>query len=222
MAGYGDADEVMRQLERTESSADYAAVLARVGELNASLSRLFDSKCNRTNPASETRTVQVGPSGGSFWFYPLGAWPYVDETGPYAGALILPTPVLTVSAVKEGGTWDGAAWDDETTLAATDYRLTGGDAARGYYRVERLLGPGWGGPVRITGTWIDAAWTEATVPPEVVDALTFLVVSHYREEMTSPAGVVGPDGLAVPTRNPWGYERVKEAINRYRVYEVVV
>jgi hypothetical protein len=221
MAGYADADEVLRQLERTESSADYAAVLARVTELNTSLSRLFDSKCNRTNAASETRTINVGPALGSFWFYPIG-WPYAYATGPYAGTVVLPWPVLTVSSIKEGGTWDGAAWDGETTLAATDYRLTGGDAARGYYRIDRVLGAGWAGPVRITGTWLDAAWTEATVPPEDIDALTFLVVSHYREEMMSPAGVVGPDGTQVPTRNPWGYERVKEAINRYRVYEVVV
>jgi hypothetical protein len=221
MAGYGDVDEVMRQLERTEGSADYAAVLARVTELNESLSRNFDQKVRRTGTASETRTINVGPALGSFWFYPVG-WPVAYATGPYAGTIVLPWPVLTVSAIAEGGTWDGAAWDDGTTLAATDYRLAGGDAARGYYRIDRLLGPGWAGPTRITGTWLDAPWTAATVPADVVEALTFLVVHHFREDQMSPAGVVGPDGAQVPTRNPWNYGRVVEAINRHRVYEVVV
>ena len=112
-------------------------------------------------------------------------------------------------------------WDDETTLAATDYRLAGGDAASGYYRIERLTG-GWAGPTRITGTWLDASWTDATVPFDVIEALTFLVVHHYREDQMSPAGVVGPDGMQVPTRNPWGYDQVRTAIDRYRVFEVVV
>jgi hypothetical protein len=222
MAGYGDPDEIIRQLERTESSADYAAVLARVTELNESLSRNFDQKVRRTGTSSETRTVQVGPHTGSFWFYPIAAWPYVSAVGPYAGTIVLPWPVLTVSAIAEGGTWNGTAWADGTTLAADAYRLTGGDAARGYHQIERVTGPAWGGPVRITGTWLDAPWTAATVPADVVEALTFLVVHHFREDQMGPAGVVGPDGLPVPTRNPWNYGRVVEAINRHRVYEVVV
>lgn len=219
MAGYGDATEIKRQLELADADPDDAAKIARVAVLNESLSRNFDQKVNRTGTASETRTVQVGPHPGSFWFYPVAAWPSADDPA-YPGAIALPWPVLTVSAIAEGGTWDGSAWDGETTLDAADYRLTGGDAAGGYYRIDRLLGPAWAGPVRITGTWLNAAWTNP--PADVVEAVTFLVVHHYREDAMSPAGVVGPDGMQVPTRNPWAYGRVVEAIRRWRVYEVAV
>ena len=89
MAGYGDVDEVMRRLERTEASADYATVLVRVTELNESLSRLFDQKVNRTGVASETRTIQVGPYFGSFWFYPIVSWPY-SYNAVLSGRLVMP------------------------------------------------------------------------------------------------------------------------------------
>lgn len=220
MAGYGDEDEIKRQLSLDDGNPDDAGAIVRVAQINEELSRVFDIRCGRHGTADETRTVDASAriwSGDAWW----PSWGWLDPiTAAYRADLILPWPVLAVTGISVGGTWDGAAWDGETALDADAYRLAWGDASRGFYRVERLDGSGWSGPVRIAGTWLNAAFTDP--PDEVIGALTFLVVQHFREDQMSPAGVVGPDGMQVPSRNPWGYERVKAVIERYRVFEVVV
>lgn len=211
MAGYADLDEVMRQLDRDPDAAEHAAVLARAAELSEALSRLFDAACGRTGAAAETRTVEAPVA----YSRPLG-WPF----GAVAfSTLVLPAPVLAVTAVAESGTWDGSAWSGELAVDAADYRLVLGDAAGGFRGIERL-GGGWAGPVRVTGTWLDAAWDDP--PADVVEALTFLVVREFREDAQGPGGTVGPEGLPVPSRNPWRYERVKAAVRRHRVAGLVV
>lgn len=224
MAGYGDETEIKRQLGLVDADPDDAGAIARVAALNEALSRVFDAKCNRTGTADETRTIDAGNglAGGVWWWN----WAWMAGGGapaaPTFGVLVLPAPIVSVDSIFEGGLWDGASWDDETEVVAADYRLTTGSTAGGFYAIERVGGGGWAGPVRVTGTWLDAAWTALTVPVEVEEALTFLVVHHYREDLMSPAGVVGPEGTVVPSRNPWAFERVKAVIDRYRVVELVV
>jgi hypothetical protein len=215
VTAYGDPDEIERQLT-AGGVALGAPEVARIAALNEALSRLFDAKCNRTGTSVETRTVDAPAPWATL---PIVATPFPPSSG-FVADLVLPWPVLAVTAIDEGGTWNGTTWDDGTALAVADYRLAGGDAVAGYRRIERLSGLGWAGPVRIAGTWINAAWTSP--PAIVVEALNFLVAHHYREDAASPGGLVGGDGLQMPARNPWAYERVKAAIRTYGIYELVI
>ena len=222
---YANEADVLAQL-RMNASDDPEAV-ERVIRLENGLADTFDHKIGRsfgTAATAETRTIHVGPVAGD-WF--LFGWPVASWYTPFLGTtshhLVLDVPIRSVTSITTGGTWDGSAWDDTTALTADDYLLAN-ETEQGSYAIDHLSGT-WGGLVHITGIWGDQAITAATVddvPDDVREAMTFLTIHEYHQESASQAGLIGPDGMAVPARNPWGFERVKSAIDRWRLVEVLV
>lgn len=198
MPGYADLADVKSQLRISDVDEDDAIDVARLEKLNESLSQVFDSKVGRTWGAGGpvTRTIEGG---------------YLT--------IVLPTPVVSVSEISTGGTWNGFTWAGEEVWPVGSWMLSNRDSRGNFHQIKgasRLFY----GPVRVTGVWADDPGGD--VPADVRDALTWLVVHHYREETASPAGQIGPDGMIVQTRNPWTFERVKEPIEKHRVRRAVV
>jgi hypothetical protein len=72
----------------------------------------------------------------------------------------------------------------------------------------------------VTGTW--AGQVREGVPDDVREALTALTIDQYRTLEESPAQTIGPSGESIQIRNPWNLDSVKKAIERHRVYELLI
>ena len=210
MAGYADLDAVKYQLRVNDTDELDAQQIARIEQLDDSLSRVFDAKVGRTWGAGATVTRSF-------------------EASIVSNVIVLLTPVRSVSAITAGGTWDGTTWIEPDEIEIDRWILSGQDAQGNFHQIKAmawavwpgsLSGVNWTGPVHVTGVWADDPG--GAVPADVRDALTWLVIHHFREEFASPAGQIGPDGMIVQTRNPWTYERVAQAIKTHRVQKVPV
>lgn len=210
MAGYADLDAVKYQLRVNDTDELDAQQIERIEQLDESLSRIFDAKVGRTWAAGATVTRTISVTG-------------------IADVIVLKTPVRSVSAITAGGTWDGTEWTEPDLIEIDRWILDGQDAKGNFHQIRATgwavwVGSSWGtywtGPVHITGIWADDPG--GGVPADVRDALTWLVIHHFREEFASPAGQIGPDGMIVQTRNPWVFERVSQAIKTHRVQKVPV
>lgn len=134
---------------------------------------------------------------------------------PWNRVLTLPFAVRSLTAIVLAG-------PVAETLTPSDWALCMGTELTGdYHAIERIDGGAW--PMRgygqtcvVTGVWSDQPDGQP-VPPEIVAAATFLVCDEWRLRESSPAGEIGADGLAVRPRNPWNFQVVKVAIDRYRV-----
>lgn len=213
---YANEADVLDQLRLEDTSDEYD----RLVRLENGLCDLFDHKIGRSfgvAPVAEMRTIGVYHGGvniDNYWGIPLS---YTSWFG-HSPRLVLDVPLRSLTGIETGGTWNGTGWDDGTALAADEYRLTNG-TNQGYYAIDLISGT-WSGVVRITGVWGDQD-TQA-VPDDVREALTFLTVHEWHQSNGSTAGLIGPDGLTVPTRNPWAFERVKTAIDRHALVQVMV
>jgi hypothetical protein len=112
--------------------------------------------------------------------------------------------------------------DSAETLSASDYGLSMGTELTGdYHGIRRVDGSTWPADdgrstLTITGQWSHDA-PGGAVPDEIIAAATFVLVEEWRLRQSSPAGEIGPDGLTIRARNPWGFEIVKCAVDHYRV-----
>lgn len=200
MPGYADLDAVRTILQLEEAFQPEASDAdSRLAALNESLSIAFDTKVGRTwagTGAATTREV----------------WP-ANRPGP---VLALPGPGITSLAwVKVDPDWTGSAWTGGTLIAADEVVPVNKTIDGRYLGLRRAYGWRWTGVALVNGVWADSAG--ATPPADVVEALTFIVAEEYKAERASPEAMIGPDGLQVSTRNPWRFERVQAAIERYRV-----
>lgn len=223
---YANEETVYRLLEINPLTED-PDILTDLDNVEEGVALAIDERCNRTfgeAPVQEARDIAydvvntatygdaytITDSGLLFWF---DGWPYPNRL-PY----VTPAGMRNVTAVKVGGTWDGAAWDDEETIAAADYRLIYRDL-KGWSHGILLPTVGYGS-VRVTAEWEDQSW-DADVPADIREAATFLTADQWRILHQSPHGEIGPPGLAVFLRNTWEYEIVKSAIRRNRFDQIV-
>lgn len=202
MPAYADLDSVRRilQLEDAwEPEADDAN--ARLTALNAALSAAFDAKCGRTFGTGGTAATR-------------------DVWAPDPPSDTLPLPgagIVSLSGVTVDPSWTGAAWVGGYALPAAEVLPTMQDVTGAYLALRRPLGWRWTGLVRVTAVWRDST---GGPPADVVEALNFLVAEEYKAERASPESMTGPDGMSIPTRNPWKFERVRAVIDAYRVVVV--
>ena len=195
---YANATDVLTQLQIEASDT---ATVEAVERVEAGLADAFDHKVDRTwgtAAVAETREVTL-PSA--------------------TPRLITTTGIRDLTSIETGGTWDGAAWLDGTTVDSADYRLTLLDHTGLYWAIDHLAGS-WSGTVRVTATWGDQP--ELSVPADVSAAVTFLTIRQYRRLTSSPQELVGPDGFQVPTPHAWDDPLVKTAIERHRVVRILV
>lgn len=205
----------VRTIANLPPVGEEAAVDARLTALDAALTALFEAKAGRRwadgAPGSETRAVTVRIGAG------------------HSGILPLPAPgVRSLVAVTAGAAWDGAAWSggeivpDEAALPVWEHDGT-------FLGLRLGLAWPWGAGAWYGGSWtgtllVEAVWADAPewpVPADVREAVTFLVAEEYKQEVSSAESQIGPDGLAVRTRNPWRYERVQGAIARHQRRQVI-
>jgi hypothetical protein len=195
--GYADLQIAMHDIGLDASSADDADKIGRLAVLDDEIARLIDIKTGRTfggTAAPLARVVQLPVSWGN-------------------DLLLLPFPIRSASSVVITG-------DYAETLDSTDYVLTFGTELTGdYHALRRIDGQAWPyndgrSTLTVTGQWSHDA-PGGAVPDEIVAAATFLVVEEWRLRESSPAGQIGPDGLTIIPRNPWGFEIVKTAIDHY-------
>jgi hypothetical protein len=187
---YADADRVFAELELSEGNPDDAAKIAHVEQLELGRAAWLDGQLGYafgTAAAETTRTIYLN--------------------GIVRPVVLLPEPGLrSISAITVDG----------TAVASTAYRLTyvrPNGIARGLYRSD---GGGWYGDVTITGVWGDAAGG-VTVPADVVDAMTRLVIQEVRREELGPVDQAGPDGMIARPRNPYADPMVDDVVRRYRL-----
>lgn len=196
--GYADLYGCMAQLGLSETDTDHNALIGRLAQVDDEVARMIDLKTGRSfggTAAPLARQVPLPPS-------------------PWCRVLSLPFAVRSVSAIALAG-------PVAETLTSDDWALCLGTEMTGdYHGIERIDG-GW--PVRgygqtctVTGVWSDQADGQ-DVPPEIVAAATFLTCDEWRLRESSPSGEIGADGLTIRPRNPWNYQIVKLAIDRYSV-----
>ncbi len=199
MAGYADLASVKADLSLSDAVSGDAGAIAKIVALNDRLSLAFDGKVGVTwgTYAVETRVIEA---------------PGISDL------LILDVPVSGVTAVETGGTWTGTTWTGGTTVAATYLRTVYGGLG-----LHHIGGAYWSGPVRITGRWGDKL-DLASVPADVVDALTVLVTGTYRQETVNARQASDSFDETGETYapNPWNSPRVKAAIERYARTTAVV
>lgn len=202
--GYSDLDRAMIDIGLDVNDADDAEKIARLAQLDDEISRTLDLKLGRTFGGSSAGTEARAVPG------PLATGELV---------LSLPEPIRSVTSVVITGS-------PSETLDSDDYVLWHQTRRGDAHALRRVDGRSW--PLRdgesvitVTGQWSDLS-PGGAVPDEIVAAATFLVVEEWRLRQSSPAGEIGPDGMTVRPRNPWGFEIVKTAIAHYSAAKTVV
>jgi len=182
---------------------DDAAKISRLAQLDDEVSGVLDMKLGRSfgNPAtSAARIVSGSPSYGQT-------------------VLLLPEPIRSVTAIAITGT-------TPETMVAADYVLWNRTRRGDYHGINRIDGYAWphhdgNHVITVTGQWSDDT-PGGAVPDEIIAAATFVLVEEWRLRQSSPAGEIGPDGMATRARNPWKFEVVKTAIEQYGAARPVV
>lgn len=213
---YAVESDVLSLTDVTNPGDEYDAIV----RLENAMCDVFDHKTGTSfgaAPVAEARSVLAGPIGGTWYGF---GWPldYWSTTTAQSYRLILDMPLRSLTGIETGGTWNGTAWDDGTALTVDEYRLTN-HTDQGYYAIDLTAGT-WSGVVRITGVWADQV--TASVPDDVAQALTEITVKEWHRRHMSPAGQIGPEGLAILPGNPWNLDYIKTVIDRYTVVELLV
>lgn len=200
--GYADLAAVRQILDLEQAfSADAADATARLEALDEALSALFDAQVGRSwqGDGTQQRTVAVPASGRT-------------------ERLLLPDGGLrSLTSVTLGATWNGTTWIGGNTLAVDEVRAVQQTRDGNYLALDLVNGWQWRGTVLVRGVW---ASDQGSPPADVREALTFVVAEEFKAERASPEAMLGPDGLQVSTRNPWRYDRVRQAIEAHRVVVV--
>lgn len=197
--GYADLDSAIAQLGLSETDTDHNLLIGRLAQVDDEVSRMIDLKTGRSfggTASAVARQIPLPHSSGN-------------------RILTLPYAVRSVSAIALAGPW-------VETLTVADWALCMGTELTGdYHAIERIDGGTWpcrgyGQTCTVTGNWSDQS-DGADVPDEIIAAATFLVCDEWRLRESSPSGEIGADGLTIRPRNPWAYQIVKLAIDRYSV-----
>ena len=197
--GYADLDSAIAQLGLSETDTDHNLLIGRLAQVDDEVSRMIDLKTGRSfggTASAVARQIPLPHSSGN-------------------RILTLPYAVRSVSAIALAGPW-------VETLTSVDWALCMGTELTGdYHAIERIDHGTWpprgyGQTCTITGNWSDQS-DGADVPDEIIAAATFLVCDEWRLRESSPSGEIGADGLTIRPRNPWNFQIVKLAIDRYSV-----
>lgn len=203
MAVYVDLTSAKVQLNLSDAVDGDDADIAYLSEIDTEVSRTFELKTGRIFGGTATATAKT-----------------VDGSPSVSDVLMLPVPVRSVTSVAIVG-------DLAETLTSADYVLWMPTRDTGdYMALRRIDGGRWPRKSGINRVTITAVWSDTaaggSVPQEVIDAVTFIAVETFRQRKSSPTGEIGADGFTFRPRNPWNFENVKEAINRYKVAKVPV
>jgi hypothetical protein len=203
--GYADLASAKAQLQLSDENADDANRIALLTECDETVSTLFEQKAGydaAQTPIWRGADADIDPTPRTVW----------GEIG-YGDVVLLPVPATGITDVQIAGLYP-------ETLTTADWIAWNADVLGAARSVRRIDGSYW--PVRdgrtyltVTALWADGPKAEDP-PALVVNACTFLAVEEYRMRQMSPAGEIGPDGLSIRPRNPWGYELVKGAIESVR------
>ena len=235
---YANLDTVLRHVFNDEffDPDDEAnePLIQELEDLEEGVAALIDKLCNRTfgsAPVPEARVISDYRTGrttiwSDLWLMPLGdpiAWlPNVGYTDYADDTYILPWGVRNVTLVSINGDWNGTTWDDEVTIDESDWQLVyQSETPEKWAHGIRILGAGDGTSVRVLGEWQDGA-NGTTVPPEIREAAAYIVADLYRTRELSPAGEIGPNGLASYVRNVWEEPFVKMAIKENTFRQLVI
>jgi hypothetical protein len=231
---YAVAETVYRLCDIDPDTEDQD-VLDDLESLEEGVAQTIDNLCNRTfgeAPLTATRDIAyyiqpivgypyyygtITTWDGITWFADMSDYGYGTPYGisPY----VTPWGMKDITAVFVDGTWNGTIWEDETEVESDSWRLVFVNQD-GW--AHGLLLPGVGyGSVRVTASWEDGA-ESLTVPPDIREAANLVVADQWRTNHQSPAGEIGPPGLAVFIRDPWKFQLVKSAIDRHTFRQLVV
>lgn len=197
MSSYTDLVRAKLELGLSDAVDGDDDDITLLGEIDVEISRLFELKCGRVWGGSGSATAKTVDGAAAGW----------------SDVLMLPVPARSITSVAIVG-------DSPETLASDDWVLWLGTREGDYKAIKRIDG-GWFprrngiDRVTVTGVWSDTA-SGVSVPAEIQDACTFVVVETFRQRKSSPSGELGPDGLTIRPRNPWNYQNVIEAIDKYK------
>ena len=197
--GYADIDACMAQLGLSETNPDDNERIGRLAQVDDEVAGMIDMRTGRSFGGTATPAARTVP-------HPVSAWQRV---------LTLGRPVRSVTAIALAGPY-------AETLAPGDWALCMGTEETGdWHAIERIDGGSWpsrgyGQTCTVTGVWSDLPDGQP-VPDEIIAAATFLTCDEWRLRESSPNGELGADGLAIRPRNPWNYQVVKLAIDKYAV-----
>lgn len=198
--------------------------LDEVEGVEEAIAALIDLECNRTFgalPVAKTRTLTNTRNGYTWYtdriildsglvFFGDFKW---GEDYPF----VSPYGMRNVTSIVSGGTWNGLTWDDEDVHSAEEWELVFLSQKGWYYGIDLPL---TATTIRVTAEWEDDSQS-TTVPPEIREAANFLTADEYRVRHQSPAGEIGPPGLATYLRNPWEFTSVKIALNKNKFRQIV-
>lgn len=210
MPSYADLDAAKVQLDLSDDEPDDAADIALLVGIASEVSRTLELKTGRSWGGTATPTART-----------------IDGViGRYTDILLLPEAVRSITGVAIVG-YNPATLTQSVAYGDNGQWIPWNTTANGdilaLRRVDGLRWPAGNGidRVTVTGVWSDATTGQA-VPQEIVDAATFVTVETFRQRKSSPSGEIGPDGMTIRPRNPWGFETVKEAIKHNSALPAVV
>ncbi len=223
---YADPESVYLLTEIDPDTADPQELIA-LDNLELAVAAVIDAKCNRTfdgGVVPSTRALGYNPGlvyyADRVYIPESGLWFFGDfYAGDYSNPYISSTGLRNVTQVMAGGTWSGLAWTGEAALAIDTWQLSF-KRKDGWYQGITIPSYRYA-DIRVTADWEDGA-EGATVPADIREAATFILVDEWRIRHMSPAGEIGPAGLAIYLRNAWEYEMVKSAIANHAFRQMVV
>ena len=208
--GYADFQSALAQLSLDEGDDDDAADIALLHACDDAVSVLFEQKAGYDATQTPIWGADVTATATA---------KTIDGDRNDSAILLLPVPARSIASVQVIG-------ERAETLTTADWITWDVSNAGDVRAVRRIDGYAWPYRDGLTRMTVTAIWADGPVggdPPAIVtEACTFLAVDEFRMRKMSPAGEIGPDGMTIRPRNPWGYELVKTALDAVRVPMPVV
>ena len=200
MAVYGSTAGIKDLLSASGSSETWSEPeLARMSALLATVSALIERDTGATFGEAQAETLAV-------------------ESLTCGPLLYLPKGLRSLTGVTDSPEWVSGAWSGGTVLTASEYRLSS-RTIDGLYRTLYRVDGAWNGTYLVAGFWED---TSENIPEEIHYLANYLSAEIYKKQKASPAGFVGPDGVAVAVRNTFNEPEVKRILDMHRVNNSVV
>lgn len=179
---------------------------ANIPSVKAQLGNSAPSGDARLNELNEAWSVWIERRTGRRWGV-LPATSARSVFGRGGKALLLPVPVLAVSAVTVGGV-------AVSPTAYARWLLTPDGEAWALARIDGQSWPldGTTPTVTVTAEWADALALAA--PADIVEAVGVLVRYSALADKAGPTGVLGPDGEELRLPDPTDDKRVQLAIEQ--------
>lgn len=203
---YGSIAQVKKMLRPSEASTFGTDVDDRLTALQAAVSATLEEELGRSFGVPASTTTDI-------------VWAGDDPV------LVLPRPYRSITEVRENCVVSGVTATGGTVISAADYVYDPYDRERGWiYGLRLLLSGRWGRrdeygnpavPVVVTG-YLAAGDDDTAVPDEITYVANYLMLELFKRENASPAGVIGPDGIAAPLRNPYTEPHVVAVLDKHR------